>query len=80
MQSTDITPQQAEALQAHTRPMLRYLGAMLTRMHKRRFPPNDELLRATQRAYDAVHALNVHVHYLTCSSGVGRRRTEHDGD
>ena len=78
--SDDLTPEQAEAIKAHTRPMLRYLGAMLTRMHKRSFPPNDELVRATQRAYDAVHALNVHVNYLTCISGVGRRPPERDGD
>jgi len=47
------------------------LGAMLTRMRKCRFPPQDELLRSTQKTYDAVHELNVPIHYLSCSSGVG---------
>jgi hypothetical protein len=71
MRSDDLTPKQADALKAHTRPKLRYLGAMLTRMHKRRFPPQDELLRSTQKAYDALYELNVRLHYLSCSGGVG---------
>jgi hypothetical protein len=71
MDSTKITPAQAEVLKQHTRPMLCYLGAMLTRMHKRRFPPQDELLRSTQNAYNAVHELNVRIHYLSCTSGFG---------
>ena len=71
MDSTKITTAQAEVLKRHTRPMLRYLGAMLKRMHKRRFPPQDELLRSTQKAYNAVHELNVRIHYLSCSGGVG---------
>jgi hypothetical protein len=71
MQSNDLTPEQAAALNAHTRPMLRYLGAMLTGKHKRRFPPQGELLRSTQKAYDELHELNVRIHYLSCSGGVG---------
>ena len=45
--------------------------------------PNDEasyLSGNAARAYDAVHALNFHVHYLPYTSGVGRRAPERDGD
>jgi len=41
-------------------------------MHKRRFPNDDLLFLTVVKAYDAIHELNVHVHYLSCSSGVGR--------
>jgi hypothetical protein len=41
-------------------------------MHKRRFPHDDQLFPTVLEAYDAIHELNVHVHYLSCSSGVGR--------
>jgi hypothetical protein len=72
MRSDDITPAQAEQIKAKIRPMLGYLGRLKKRMHKRRFPHDDELYRTVLEAYDAIHQLNVHVHYLSFSSGVGR--------
>jgi hypothetical protein len=48
------------------------VGRLKHRMHKRRFPHNDQLLRTVLEAYDAIHKMNVHVHYLSCNSGVGR--------
>jgi hypothetical protein len=53
--------------------MLGYLARLKKRMEKRRFPNDDRLLLTVLKAYDAVHELNVHVHYLSCESGVGRQ-------
>jgi hypothetical protein len=52
--------------------MLGYLNRLKRRMEKRRFPSDDKLFQTVLRAYDAIHELNVHVHYLSCESGVGR--------
>ncbi len=72
MRSDDLTPAQAQALKEKLRPMLSYLGRLQRRMHKRRFPPDDKLIHLARDAYNAMHALNVEVHYLSCTSGVGR--------
>jgi hypothetical protein len=72
MRSDDITPAQAERIKARIRPMLGYLGRLKHRMLKRRFPNDDLLFLTVVKAYDAIHELNVHVHYLSCESGVGR--------
>jgi hypothetical protein len=72
MRSDDITPAQAEQIKVRIRPMMGYLGRLKERMHRRRFPHDDLLFLTVVKAYDAIHELNVHVHYLSCSSGVGR--------
>ena len=72
MRSEDLTRAQAEALKGKLRPMLAYLGRLEKRMHKRHFPPDDKLQHLVPDAYNAMHALNVEVHYLSCDSGVGR--------
>ena len=72
MESSDLTPAQAKRLKAKIGPMLGYLSRLRKRMEKRRFPHDDKLLRTVVSAYDAMHALNVEVHYLSCESGVGR--------
>ena len=41
-------------------------------MNKRRFPQNDKLVVLTRRSYEALHALCVELHYLSCGSGIGR--------
>ena len=56
----------------YLRAMLGYLCRLKKRMEKRQFPHDDKLLRAVVSGYDAMHALNVEVHYLSCESGVGR--------
>jgi hypothetical protein len=52
--------------------MLGYLNRLKKRMEARRFPSDDRQFQTVLRAYDAIHELNVHVHYLSCESGVGR--------
>ena len=47
-------------------------GRVKTRMNRRGFPLTDELLRATNAAYDRAHALTMCLHYLSSKSGVGR--------
>jgi hypothetical protein len=79
MTSDDLTPQQAEVLKARVGLMLRYMNRLRQRMHKRKFPEVDELSRAVRDAHNALHHLNVHLHYLTVKSGVGRRRREGGG-
>ena len=74
MRGDDLTPDQAQRLKATIRPMLIYLGRLKKRMEKRRFPLDDKLFQTVLRAYDVIHELNVHVHYLSCESGVGPDR------
>jgi hypothetical protein len=78
MRSEELTSAQAQALKEQLRPMLSYLGRLQKRMHMRRFPPDDKLIGLVREAYNAMHALNVEVHYLSCSSGVGVPRKERD--
>jgi len=55
--------------------MLRFLHALRDRMVKRGFPPDDKLRQAACRAYDAVYALSIELHYASCKPGqVARRR------
>ena len=43
MRSDDFTPAQAKQIKAKIRPMLGYLGRLKQRMHKRRFPHDEQL-------------------------------------
>ena len=86
VQSADLTPEQADALKRQIRPMLVYLRRLTQRMDRRRFPSDDPLMRTALAAYDALHALHVEVHYLSCPSGVRQLPTrphhqpQHDRD
>jgi hypothetical protein len=40
----------------------------------RSFPPDDPLLIAVVNAENALHALSIEVHYLSCGDVVGRGR------
>ena len=65
MHSKDLSKKQAAALTAGVLRCLRYLGRLRTR-REQRLSVNDPLYQAVFRAYDAVHALRVAVHYLEC--------------
>jgi hypothetical protein len=41
-------------------------------LSKRGFASDDSLLFFTLKAYDALHELNIHLHYLSYPSGVRR--------
>ena len=74
MQADDLTREQAAALKNKLRPMLNYLGQLKRRMTYRGFLRGDPLLDAVVHAKNAVHALHVQVHYLSCVDVVGRLR------
>ena len=74
MRSDDLTRDQAQALKNKLQPMLGYLSRLKRRMVRRGFPPDDPLLLADCQAEDAMHALHVKVHYLSCGDVTGRRR------
>jgi hypothetical protein len=74
MDSTKLRPWQAKAVLCALRPTLGYLYRLLGRMESRGFPPDDNLLKLTANAYDALHALTVSLHYLSCEDGAGRKR------
>jgi hypothetical protein len=73
MQSDDLTPAQARALKNKLQPMLGYLNRLKHRMRRRGFLNDDPLLAAVCQAEEAMHALHVQTHYLTCGDSVGRR-------
>jgi hypothetical protein len=74
MDSRQLTTDQAKQLFAQLQPKVRYLHALRRRIEQRHFPPDDELRQAVQRACDAMQSLYMQVHYLSCDSGVGRKR------
>jgi hypothetical protein len=74
MQADDLTREQAAALKNKLRPMLNYLGRLKRRMVQRGFLSGDPLLEAVVQAENAVHALHVQTHYLSCGDVVGRVR------
>jgi hypothetical protein len=74
MDSSHLTPQQAEALTAKIAPMVGYLHSLVNRMERTGFPPDDDLFRLTQEAHQKLHHLRMHLHYLSCEQRVGRQR------
>jgi hypothetical protein len=56
--------------------MVGYLYRLLRRMEKVGFKRSDRLFDLAIQAYDAVHALSVETHYLSCKGGVGRPASE----
>ena len=76
MRCDNLTREQARALKNKLAPMLNYLGRLKKRMTCKGFPPDDPLLQATCKAEEAMHALSVGVHYLSCEGGVGREQRQ----
>ncbi len=72
MDSNDLSTDQARVLYRGIVPSLRYLFHLSSRMEKVGFGQDDPLFQLVARAYDAVHHLSVHVHYMGCESGVNR--------
>jgi len=54
---------------------LRYLNRFQQRMVQRIFVEDDELLVATRKAFDAVYALNVRLHYAGCHAFLRERES-----
>ncbi len=77
MDTDDVKHWQAKKIDAALRLMLGYMFRLRERMKKKGFPPADPYFQAVCRAYDAMHALCVRTHYLTCD-GVVRPDEEED--
>jgi hypothetical protein len=69
MTADDLTPEQLAWFQAIVGRHLRFYGRLRTRMERRRFPGDDRLYIKVSMAFNAVHALNVELHYLGCPQG-----------
>jgi hypothetical protein len=65
MTGADLTPEQVAWFQAIVGRHLRLYGRLRTRMEKRRFRGDDPLYQKVSEAFNAVHALNVELHYLS---------------
>jgi hypothetical protein len=76
MDRTTLKRWQAERLRDAIRPGLTYLGRLRARMEKRGFLPSDRLVQLVQQAKKDLQALFMELHYLSCSSGVGKPRAE----
>jgi len=75
--STDLTPEQAERLKAIVGRQLRFLNRMVGRMQQRQFPVDDPIWVASIAARNAAQDLFMACHYAGCTGGVGRR-ANHD--
>jgi hypothetical protein len=79
MNSSDVTKAQAKVISAALYKSLNYLGRLRKRMDQLGFPPNDELYKLAVAAWDRLHHLSVHVHYMSCGvSGGGPSPRAHD--
>jgi hypothetical protein len=56
--------------------MLRFLHACRKRLDNRGFDPKCTFYAAVAKAYGAVHALHVELHYMSVERGVGKPRGE----
>jgi hypothetical protein len=74
MKSGDLSRDQLAKMQAAVWPMLNYLLRLNRRMNQV-FVPTDPLFRVASEAYNAVHSLNVALHYLACDA----LKAERDG-
>ena len=71
MESRDLPPELAAALQRAVRRRLAWFGRLRRRMELRGFPPTDPLYISVSKCYDAVQELHVRAHYASCRGGVG---------
>lgn len=73
--SSELTAEQCEALQARVFPMLSFLRKLVNRIDQLGFPADDRFRREVQNAYDAIHDLRMALHYMECN----RRKRPVDG-
>ena len=71
MDSKGVKTWQAKRMHDRLGPTLGYLTRLVRRMEKTGFPHNNPLYLEAVRAQSAMQGLLVHLHYLSCSSGVG---------
>jgi len=76
MDSSKLSNTQARQLRDALYPHCNYLFRLRRRMEQLGFTHSDPLYAAVCKAYNAMHELNVEIHYLSCNSGVGRSSRE----
>jgi hypothetical protein len=69
MNSTDLTVSQARELYAALFPHVNYLLRLTRRLEELRFPADDPLRLAANRAYDAAWKLSQEAHHLAVRMG-----------
>jgi hypothetical protein len=75
---SQLQPDHAKIIAKSIWPMLNYLVRLRERMEKT-FPPTDPVYLDVCKAYDAMHALNVRLHYLSCKGkGIGEADEKHE--
>jgi hypothetical protein len=67
-----LTRQQADALRDAIQPRLAFFVALRERMERRGCARTDKLYQLVRAAENALHAVYVEVHYLSCAGGTGR--------
>lgn len=80
MQADDLSCKQADALRARVAPMLGYLNRLQKRMVRRRFPPNDPLLRLVCEAAGVMHKLHVELIYRSCGNVTMKSTWNEEGE
>jgi hypothetical protein len=64
MESSQLTPLQAELIYKQLRPMFNYLAKLRARMEAQQFPGNDRLYLEVKTARNAVQLLTQDVHAI----------------
>ena len=75
MDRESIKKSQAAVINKSLFRSLNYLLRLRERMQQVGFPHDDKLYLMVCKAYDAVHALHIETHYLSCD-GVGNPRKD----
>ena len=65
-----LQPWQAKRIHRAIGPTVGYLSRLRRRVEQQ-FSSNDEFFRLVMQAFDALHALSVHLHYRSVDGGVG---------
>lgn len=78
MTSDDLTREQATELRETLGSYMRYLARLQRRMEKRGFPPKDRVYQLVCEAHDKLFGICVHLHYISCESGVGKEPKKKD--
>lgn len=76
MDSRTLKREHAAQINKSLHRSLNYLFRLQRRMCRVGFPPTDRLLQLVETAYNAMLALSVETHYLSCDSGVGMDRED----
>jgi len=75
MNSSHLTPAQANRLREILGRNLGFIARLCQRMERLGFPADDPLYVAASKAQRALQEVHVRAHYCSCTSGVGKARS-----